>query len=73
LFVENYIPMFNADKSKVIAMVEIYKEPVDLVARIQRGFKAIWLATLLVARPFTWGCSGSCGGRPCCCRVSRNN
>ena len=28
-------------------MVEIYKEPVDLVARIQRGFKAIWLATVL--------------------------
>ena len=47
LFVENYIPMFNADRSKVIAMVEIYKEPVDLVARIQRGFKAIWLATAL--------------------------
>jgi two-component system sensor histidine kinase HydH len=47
LFIENYIPMFNADKSKVIAMVEIYKEPVDLVERIQRGFKAIWLATLL--------------------------
>ncbi|BCX67344.1 MULTISPECIES: sensor histidine kinase [Pseudomonas] len=47
LFVENYIPMFNADRSKVIAMVEIYKEPVDLVERIQRGFKAIWLATLL--------------------------
>ena len=47
LFVENYIPMFNADKSKVIAMVEIYKEPVDLVERIQRGFKAIWVATVL--------------------------
>ncbi|MHC8394166.1 sensor histidine kinase [Pseudomonas sp. LB3P93] len=47
LFIENYIPMFNADKSKVIAMVEIYKEPVDLVERIQRGFKAIWLATLI--------------------------
>ncbi|EJM10134.1 histidine kinase [Pseudomonas sp. GM21] len=47
LFIENYIPMFNADKSKVVAMVEIYKEPVDLVARIQRGFKAIWLATVL--------------------------
>jgi len=47
LFVENYIPMFNADKSKVVAMVEIYKEPVDLVARIQRGFKVIWLTTLL--------------------------
>ena len=47
LFIENYIPMFNADKSKVIAMVEIYKEPADLVERIQRGFKAIWLATAL--------------------------
>ncbi|WP_256562606.1 MULTISPECIES: sensor histidine kinase [unclassified Pseudomonas] len=47
LFVENYIPMFNADKSHVIAMVEIYKEPADLVARIQRGFKSIWLATLM--------------------------
>ncbi|MHC8407856.1 sensor histidine kinase [Pseudomonas sp. TMB3-21] len=47
LFIENYIPMFNADKSKVVAMVEIYKEPVDLVARIQRGFKAIWFATVL--------------------------
>jgi signal transduction histidine kinase len=47
LFVENYIPMFNADKSKVIAMVEIYKEPVDLVERIQRGYKAIWMATVL--------------------------
>ncbi|KAB0495702.1 sensor histidine kinase [Pseudomonas vancouverensis] len=47
LFIENYIPMFNADKSKVIAMVEIYKEPADLVERIQRGFKSIWLATLI--------------------------
>nr|WP_315492296.1 ATP-binding protein [uncultured Pseudomonas sp.] len=47
LFIENYIPMFNAEKSKVIAMVEIYKEPGDLVERIQRGFKAIWIATLL--------------------------
>lgn len=47
LFIENYIPMFNADKSKVIAMVEIYKEPTDLVERIHRGFRAIWLATLL--------------------------
>jgi two-component system sensor histidine kinase HydH len=47
LFIENYIPMFNADKSKVMAMVEIYKEPADLVERIQRGFKAIWLATAL--------------------------
>lgn len=47
LFVENYIPMFNADQSHVIAMVEIYKEPADLVVSIQRGFKSIWLATIL--------------------------
>ncbi|MFJ4251347.1 sensor histidine kinase [Pseudomonas sp. NPDC089741] len=45
LFIENYIPMFNADKSKVIAMVEIYKEPADLVDRIDRGFASIWAAT----------------------------
>ncbi|MDL5597054.1 ATP-binding protein [Bacillus subtilis] len=47
LFIENYIPMFNADKSKVIAMVEIYKEPEDLVDRIDRGFASIWAATIL--------------------------
>ena len=47
LFIENYIPMFNADQSKVMAMVEIYKEPTDLVARIRRGYTLIWAATLL--------------------------
>lgn len=46
LFIENYIPLFNADRSKVVAMVEIYKEPADLVARIRRGYLMIWLATL---------------------------
>ncbi len=45
LFIENYIPMFNADQSKVIAMVEVYKEPADLVDRIDRGFASIWAAT----------------------------
>ena len=47
LFIENYIPMFNADQSKVIAMVEIYKEPTDLIERIRRGFTAIWVATII--------------------------
>ncbi len=46
LFIENYIPLFNADRSKVVAMVEIYKEPADLVARIRLGYLMIWLATL---------------------------
>lgn len=45
LFIENYIPMFNVDQSKVIAMVEVYKEPADLVDRIDRGFASIWAAT----------------------------
>lgn len=47
LFIENYIPMFNADKTKVVAMVEVYKEPSDLVARIDRGFASIWAATIV--------------------------
>lgn len=47
LFIENYIPLFNADRSKVVAMVEIYKEPADLVARIRHGYITIWLSTLL--------------------------
>ncbi|WP_397453959.1 sensor histidine kinase [Pseudomonas sp. NA-150] len=47
LFIENYIPMFNADQSKVVAMVEIYKEPEDLVERMQRGFTSIWIATII--------------------------
>lgn len=47
LFIENYIPMFNADKTQVVAMVEVYKEPSDLVARIDRGFASIWAATIV--------------------------
>jgi two-component system sensor histidine kinase HydH len=47
LFIENYIPMFDAADDKVLAMVEIYKEPQDLVVRIQRGFVLIWVATIL--------------------------
>ncbi|UVJ41811.1 HAMP domain-containing histidine kinase [Pseudomonas sp. LS1212] len=45
LFIENYIPLFDADEQTVTAMVEIYKEPKDLIARIDRGFVLIWLAT----------------------------
>lgn len=45
-FIENYIPLFNA-QGKVTAVVEIYKEPHDLIARIKRGLAMIWLATLL--------------------------
>ncbi|MCG8295160.1 sensor histidine kinase [Pseudomonas entomophila] len=44
LFIENYIPLFDADGEQVTAMVEIYKEPHDLIVRIEHGLILIWLA-----------------------------
>ncbi|UVJ41825.1 ATP-binding protein [Pseudomonas sp. LS1212] len=46
LFIENYIPMLNS-AGKAVATVEIYKEPSDLIARTQRGYMLMWLATSL--------------------------
>ncbi|MHC8387223.1 ATP-binding protein [Pseudomonas sp. MDT2-39-1] len=47
IFIENYIPLFDADGDTVTAMVEIYKEPKDLIDRMERGLVLIWLATAL--------------------------
>lgn len=47
IFIENYIPLFDADGKNVTAMVEIYKEPKDLIERMERGLVLIWLATAL--------------------------
>ncbi|CAM3848448.1 HAMP domain-containing sensor histidine kinase [Pseudomonas wadenswilerensis] len=47
LFIENYLPMFDASGTRVVSMVEIYKEPHDLVRRIQRGYVLIWTSTIL--------------------------
>ncbi|EJM55670.1 sensor histidine kinase [Pseudomonas sp. GM48] len=47
IFIENYIPLFDADGTTVTAMVEIYKEPQDLINRMERGLVLIWLATAL--------------------------
>ncbi|WP_460163734.1 sensor histidine kinase [Pseudomonas sp. S2_F03] len=47
IFIENYIPLFDADRDTVTAMVEIYKEPKDLIERMERGLALIWLATAL--------------------------
>ncbi|MBF8747919.1 HAMP domain-containing histidine kinase [Pseudomonas putida] len=44
LFIENYIPLFDANGEQVTAMVEIYKEPHDLIVRIEHGLILIWLA-----------------------------
>ncbi|SDQ73690.1 Signal transduction histidine kinase [Pseudomonas sp. UC 17F4] len=49
LFIENYIPLFDAEGGNVTAMVEIYKEPRDLILRIERGLLLIWLATAIGA------------------------
>ena len=49
LFIENYIPLFDADNENVTAMVEIYKEPRDLIDRIQYGLLMIWLAVAVGA------------------------
>lgn len=45
-FIENYIPLKD-EQGNVLAMVEIYKEPVDLIERVNRGFRLIWMATAL--------------------------
>ncbi|QCI12245.1 HAMP domain-containing histidine kinase [Pseudomonas putida] len=47
LFIENYIPLFDSQGEQVMSMVEIYKEPHDLVRRIQRGYVLIWVSTLV--------------------------
>ncbi|WP_416424374.1 ATP-binding protein [Pseudomonas sp. App30] len=46
IFIENYVPLFNATGDQVMAMVEIYKEPKDLIGRMERGLLLIWLATV---------------------------
>ncbi|WP_422421845.1 sensor histidine kinase [Pseudomonas sp. GZD-222] len=45
-FIENYIPLID-EQGNVLAVVEIYKEPVDLIERVNRGFRLIWMATAL--------------------------
>ncbi|MHC8367434.1 ATP-binding protein [Pseudomonas sp. ZT5P21] len=47
IFIENYVPLFDADGRNVTAMVEIYKEPEDLIDRMERGLVLIWLTTAL--------------------------
>ncbi|MDM3888564.1 HAMP domain-containing sensor histidine kinase [Pseudomonas sp. BCRC 81390] len=58
LFIENYIPLFTADGEQVTAMVEIYKEPHDLIGRIERGLVLIWLAIAVGAGLVYFGLYG---------------
>ncbi|MBO3273900.1 sensor histidine kinase [Pseudomonas schmalbachii] len=47
LVIENYIPLFDTDEQEVQAIVEVYKEPRDLIERMERGYKMIWLTTAM--------------------------
>jgi two-component system, NtrC family, sensor histidine kinase HydH len=46
-FVENYLPVWNTDRSRVLGVVELYREPKDLFTAIRRGLQLIWISTLL--------------------------
>jgi len=46
LYVGHYIPLGDG-AGRVATMVAIYKEPVDLIARIQRSYLLCWLAAVL--------------------------
>ena len=48
LFIENYIPLQGLD-GEPEAVVEIYWEPTDLLAGIQRAYGLLWLLVLLGA------------------------
>ncbi|MGY2258852.1 sensor histidine kinase [Pseudomonas sp. SDO55104_S430] len=45
-FIESYIPLMD-DVGNTLVMVEIYKEPSDLIERLERGHWIIWLSTAL--------------------------
>jgi signal transduction histidine kinase len=48
LFVESYVPLLDA-AGKVVAVVEIYKRPSDLMAAIRTGQALVWMTTALAA------------------------
>ncbi|AYC32959.1 GHKL domain-containing protein [Pseudomonas cavernae] len=45
-YIENYIPLVDST-GKVACVIEIYKEPQDLITRMNRGYMLLWLATAI--------------------------
>jgi signal transduction histidine kinase len=45
-FVENYLPIRDADRAAVIAVAEIYKVPRALLRTLAEGHKLVWLTAL---------------------------
>ena len=46
-FVENYIPVFDAQHKSILGVVEIYKSPVPIFSTIDTLIRWIWLCALL--------------------------
>ncbi|MDH4871297.1 HAMP domain-containing sensor histidine kinase [Pseudomonas sp. BN515] len=46
LYLESFIPLQDS-RGEVLSVIEIYKEPVDLIARMNRGLVLLWTATAL--------------------------
>lgn len=44
-FIESYIPLVD-DRGNILAVVEIYREPIDLIERLNHGHWIIWLSTM---------------------------
>jgi two-component system sensor histidine kinase HydH len=44
-FIESYIPLVD-DRGSILAVVEIYRQPIDLIDRLNRGHWIIWLSTM---------------------------
>ncbi|WGK88049.1 sensor histidine kinase [Pseudomonas migulae] len=54
-FIESYIPLVD-DQGNILAVLEIYREPSDLIERINRGHWIIWLSTMGGLLLYIWIC-----------------
>ncbi|MEZ5666133.1 MAG: ATP-binding protein [Alphaproteobacteria bacterium] len=48
-FVENYVPIWSADRSRVLGAVEFYTSPTELLAVIDQGRNLVWIGAAVAA------------------------
>lgn len=57
LYIENYVPLFDRD-GNIVAVIEVYKEPISLILTLEKGYRLIWggavLAGLVVYLSLFW-------------------
>ncbi len=46
-FLENYIPVWDAEQNEVVGVIELYKRPTALFAALARGRNLIWASALV--------------------------